>query len=343
MALFLLPLALKQFLIYMLQKRLFQGVTFNDVPAEIFKDIPAFNKPITIGLHDSRSSLLLVSQTRNPNDDSPIMDTNKERRHGRIFEKMRGEYYDPSTGASMPIAVFEGNSLFCLDFKPEENVKMIFPDNPVHKQLYYFLHVCGFCKTTLSDEGWEGFKFQIIDVDKASEAADTKAVTIHSVQSLILDAANEEEMVINIANDLGYGGTGQFKDARQWLMKFAETNTDVVKRAFSEPQVAQIKRNVRRALKEGILVYRSSDSKIAFAGESGKALISATKNDDFEEKVQNIYRFLISAGNNDFFVLFNKEIEAADLRFKESVGLIKDGKAIRPSKAQTESNLLPLT
>jgi hypothetical protein len=37
-------------------------------------------------------------------------------------------------------------------------------------------------------------------------------------------------------------------------------------------------------LKENILVYRPSDSKIAFDGAEGKALISSTKNEDFEER-----------------------------------------------------------
>jgi hypothetical protein len=324
----------------MLQKKLIGGVTYNDIPASAFDNIPPFTKPVTIGLHESRSSLLLVSQTRNPNDDSPIIDTNKERRHGRIFEKMRGEYYDASTGANSPIAVFEGNSLYCLDFKPEENVKVIFPDNPVHKQLYFFLHVCGNCKTTLSDENFENYKFQIIDFVKSIEEADSKEMTVLDVKNLIKEASTDEEMVINIAKDLGYGGTGLFKDARQWLMKLAETNPSDVKFAFSRPDVADLKRKIRRALKENIIVYRASDSKLAFDGVDGKALISATKNDDFEEKVQTLYRFLISAGNNDMFILFNKKIEEADLRLQETIGLTK-AQGIRPSKQQTPSNLLP--
>jgi hypothetical protein len=324
----------------MLQKKIVNGITFNDIPSSAYKGIPEFTKPITIGLHESRSSLQLVSQTRKPHDDSPIIDTNKERRHGRIFEKMRGEYYDASTGGSMPIAVFEGNSLFCLDIKPEENVKVIFPDNPVHKQLYFFLHVCGNCKTTLSDENFLNYKFQIIDFVKSIEEADSKEMTVLDVKNMIKEASSDEEAVINIAKDLGYGGTGLFKDARQWLMKLAETNSSDVKFAFSRPDVAVLKRKIRRALKENILVYRPSDSKIAFDGENGKALVSATKNDDFEEKVQTIYRFLISAGNNDMFILFNKKIEEADLRLQEAVGLAK-ASAIRPSKQQTPSNLLP--
>jgi len=320
----------------MLQKRIVNGITYNDIPESAYKGIPAFTKPVTVGLHTSRSALLAVSQTRNPNDDSPILETNSERRHGRIFEKAKANYFDSTTGATSPVAVFEGNNLFCLDFDVAENVKVIYPENPVHKQLYFFLHVCGFCKTTLSDELLEDYKFQIIDIEKTIEVQDNKEMVVMNVKNSIIEASKDEEGLINIAKDLGYIGTGSFKDARLWLMKLAETNTSDVKFALSQPDVADLKRKVRRALKENILVYRPSDSKIAFDGAEGKALISSTKNEDFEERVQNLYRYLVSAGNNDAFLLFNKKIQDADLRIQELAGI----KTAKPSKVQTASDLL---
>jgi hypothetical protein len=311
-----------------LMPRKIKDVEYNNLPKHAFVDVPTPPKEVLVGLGPQWSRLVPITVVEAPNDEAKVVKRESwENRHGKVMCGLSGTWFDndpesETFGHTFPIKAFEskGNKAMAqsLNFEPNQNYRTLRPQtNADDLQTYYFLHVCGFAKTSISDPDLADYKFEIIDEGRVIEQKASTNRRVLQLQLLIEESwEKDRDMTTNIAKDLGYNGAGKGSDPYNWLISFSkDTSKDsAIRDAFNNTDVAGLKANIRRALNDQIIVYRPSDSKMAFRGESGKALVKSHKDDDFEIRVHNIAQFMLSKGDQSLQALkfLNDKLAEAD-------------------------------
>ena len=312
-----------------LQPKEVNGTMFNQLPASAYTNVPkpVLGKAVILSLHPRHYTVIGLATVDAPTDEArELQKETVQTRHGQMYFKLSGEYFcndeddEENFGKTFPIGVFEPGAkapAALTLLAHEHNLTFTPGSSAFDTQLWYFIHVCGWVKTSLSKPEWDEWRLAVVDVEASIKETNIRNRSTTSLKNLIMQTRDDDEQrFISMAKDLGYSGFGSGEDAENWMLALAEDSTKetAIRSALENTDVAGLLVNIRKAIDKQIIAFDPQQKKMAFTGNSGFVLVSSTQNEDQEARVQKIGKYMLAKGQHNMEALgyLTSALEAAD-------------------------------